>query len=243
MSRILPLLLTTLLLLGCSTNPRNERAAESNTELGLNYMMRNNYDRALEKLNRALEYDPDSADAHHYLGELYRRRNQATESERHFRRALELTRYNPMLLNNFGVFLCEQRRPEEAKPLFEQILRDSHYRDRSQVYENLGLCYEKEPKVAENYFREAMNLNPRLPKSLLAMARITFTQQRTLSTRAYIQRLHEIEEPTAESLGLGIQVERQLGDAATQARYVEELLRRFPHSSEAQLYSGNGKHP
>lgn len=227
-----------LLLAGCASTTVNEPAARSNAELGLQYMTRGNYERALEKLERALGYDPDSVLTHHYLAELYRRLERPKESEQHFLEAISLSREgDSRLYNNYGVFLCERQRVEEARQQFERVLQNPVY-PKADIYENLGFCYQKvgDNGVAESYFRQALGLKPERAKSLLAMAQLSFEQGKTLSTRAWLQRLHAVQPPTAETLWLGIQVERQLGDFNSADQLGKMLMERFAESEQAANY-------
>lgn len=234
----------TFILGGCSSTVVREgvdpeKAAEANATLGLRYMLQGNNELALEKLKRSLDYDDNYAPAHHYLAELYRRLDRPEEADRHYSQAL---RYNESddtsLYNNYGAFLCTSGRFDEGEKQFLRVLENPVYPRPDQVYENLGLCMEGKPDLerAEEYLRKALQRNPRLPKSLLAMSRITLAKQNHLSARAYLQRYQAVAAPTAESLWLGIQVERVLGNKDAVASYGLMLKSRFPDSPENRLY-------
>ena len=65
-------LVLVLVLSGCASKQAQQSAespAQINARLGLNYMQQGNYEIAMEKLKRALEQDPNLADAHHYIAE------------------------------------------------------------------------------------------------------------------------------------------------------------------------------
>lgn len=233
-----------LMLSGCAGSPARDsvnpaKAAEINSQLGLRYMMQGNYERAMEKLEHALTFDEDYGPAHHYLGELYRRVGRPTDAEEHFRKALEQTPDEPSLLNNFGVFLCGEGKYREAEKSFLHVLENPVYQPRAQVYENLGLCMHREPdlKKAEAYLRRALALNPKLPKSLLGMAELSYQSDRHLSARGYLQRYLEVARHSPESLWLGIRVERILGDQNALASYSMLLKNSYPDSEQARLYN------
>lgn len=233
-----------LLMVGCtSTEVREgvdpEKAAEANATLGVRYMLQGNNEVALEKLKRSLEFDDEYAPAHHYLAELYRRLDRPEEADKHFRQAI---RYqdppDSALFNNYGAFLCSNGRPDEGEKQFLKVLDNPVYPRPDQVYENLGLCAEGKPDLekAEQYLRKALAQNPRLPKSLLAMARISHAAGNHLSTRAYLQRFHAEVQHTPESLWLGIQTERELGGKDAVASYALMLKSRYPEAEETRLY-------
>jgi type IV pilus assembly protein PilF len=235
--------LTIVLLAGCSNPVRDgvdtAKAAQANADLGLRYMMQGNYEVAMEKLNHALSYEPNHVPANHYLAELYRRLERHDDADKHFRRALRHAGSDDSILyNNYGSFLCSREQVDAGIKQFRKVLDNPVYPRRDQVYENMGLCFERKPdhEQAETYLRKALELNPRAPKSLLAMGQISFARENYLSARAYLQRYAEVARHTPESLWLGIRVERVLGDKNALASYGLSLRGNFPESAETRLY-------
>lgn len=229
---------------GCSTTTEREgvdkrEAAEANADLGLRYMLQGNNEVALSKLKRALEYDSRYSPAHHYLAELYNRLDRPEDADEHYRDAVYYHKGDDStLFNNYGAFLCSQGRVEEGEKQFLRVLENPVYQRPDQVYENLGLCLEGKPDLdsAEEYLRKALELNPRLPKALLAMSRISFARDNHLSARAYLQRFLAVARPTPESLWLGIRIERVLGDKDALSSYGLLLKGRYPDAPETKLY-------
>lgn len=231
-------------LIGCASGPserqvNEKKAAQANAELGLRYMIQGKYDIALEKLKRALSYDDDSAPANHYIAELYRRLGEADKADEHFRAALYSEPENPSIRNNYGVFLCENGRYDDAEDEFLEVVKNPVYTGRAATYENLGLCLRgaQQNERAEKYFRKALEINPRLPKSLAAMSELSYEQGAMLSARAYLQRYSSIARHTPQTLWLGVRVERNLGDRDAVASYGMLLKNKFPESNEAAEYS------
>jgi type IV pilus assembly protein PilF len=237
------IMLFTTVLGGCASQPSHEgidvtKAAETNATLGLRYMQQGNYELALEKLNKALSFDKSYGPTHHYLAELYRRLEKYDEADKHYRDALYYSKDDSSLYNNYGAFLCNRNRYEEGEQQFLQVLKNPVYPHKDQIYENLGLCVERKPNVerAEEYLRSALRFNPRLSKSLLAMARLSFAKGEYLTTRAYLQRYLDVARHTAESLWLGIRTERLLGDKNAVSSYGLWLKSNFPEAPETKLY-------
>ena len=237
-------LFAVLLLGGCATVPGpgqvdRARAADANAELGLRYMLQGDVEIAMEKLERALEFDPQHSPAHHYIAELYRRLGRMSDADRHFAQAVRHTTGNDSTLhNNYGVFLCGQGQFDKGEAQFLKVLENPVYPFPDQVYENLGLCMEEKGDLvkADAYLRQALARNVRLPQALLAMARISFALDNHLSTRAYLQRYREVAAHTPESLWLGIRTERILGDRNALGSYGLSLQRNFPDAEETRLY-------
>ena len=78
---------------------------------------------ALDKLNKALSFDPNYADAHTVIAVLYEHIGDAKQAEEHYRRAAQLKPKGGNELNNYGAFLCKLGRYDEAARLFRSRRR------------------------------------------------------------------------------------------------------------------------
>lgn len=219
------------------TDPATETLVGNYVELGIEYMKQGQYDVALSRLQRALAIDSTSPEAHNAIALLYDRLEQTPLAEEHFRKAVD---YDPQFAaahNNYGTFLCRQGRHEAGEEHFLLAGNNTLNPNRDVAFTNAGLCMREKGAVdkAETYFRKALKINPRQPLALLAMARLSFEQQRYLPARAYLQRYAEVGTSTAESLWLGYRVESQLGDRNAASSYAVALRGRFPDSEEVRL--------
>jgi DNA-binding transcriptional MerR regulator len=89
---------------------------------------------------RALEIDPDLADAHVNLGRQLQLAGERGRAEPHYREAVRLEPDDPTPHFNLGVMFEEQGRREEAVHAYRQaILRDPEFAD---AHCNLGLLLE-----------------------------------------------------------------------------------------------------
>ncbi len=242
MPRIIVLAITLLFVSACTTETLNPdvdliKAAEANAKLGVGYMNQGNYELAMIKLTKALNFDEDNLHANHYMGELYRRLGERDKADDYFKRALDLNENDPQLLNNYGVFLCELDRYKEAESYFDKVLRNPLYKGKAKVYENLGLCSKFKGNLAESeqHFRRALLMNPKLAKSLLSLAQLKFDQRNRTSAYSYFQQYSKISRQTPESLWLGVLLEKERGNRGKMASYALRLKNNFPQSKEAEL--------
>ncbi len=175
MKSLLNLLAVVLALSACTSAPnlreqdsQASRAASVNVQLGAGYMNQGKNELALSKLNRALEEDPKLPSAHYVIAILYERLGEIKKADTHYRRAVELAPDDPEAHNNYGTFLCSQNRLKEADVQFLAALKDPLYKTPEFAYTNAGICALKIPDVAkaENYFNEALRVNPRFANAL-----------------------------------------------------------------------------
>ena len=146
-----PLVLTSviaalLLLTACGTTPttepeiRENRLASQYIRLGIGYMQEGRFELALSRLQRALELNPESAEAHDALGVLHERLGRYDLAQEHFENAIRLQPQLSAAHTNFGSFLCRQGRVEEAEQQFAAAVANPLYENPEIAYTNAGLC-------------------------------------------------------------------------------------------------------
>jgi type IV pilus assembly protein PilF len=210
-------------------------AARINLQLGVDYASKNEFDIAIEKLNRAIKEDPDLAMAHSTIAYVYAAKGMNELAEQEYRKAIGLDANDGALRNNFGVFLCAHGKTSEALRYFMQAANSKTYTTPEVAWTNAGVCALRKPdnEVAERHFREALQINPNFPDALAQMASLAYQKKDYLQCRAFLQRYEAVAKPTAEMLWLTALNERQLGDVDTARNYESRLMREFPESEQA----------
>jgi type IV pilus assembly protein PilF len=213
------------------------KITSANLDLGIEYMKQGAYENAFKNLEKAKKADPDYAPTYNVLGLLYQKLGNNKKSEENFKHALNLNKHDSSTLNNYSNFLCLQNRIEEAEKTFLKAAANPLYDSPEIAITNAGLCLSNNQRIsdAEKYFRQALQLNPRVPQALIKMCKISFDQQKLLTARDYLQRYHKVASYTPKSLWLGIQIEQKLGDKDTVSSYVLQLKNNYPESQEAKL--------
>lgn len=214
-----------------------DRLAKLHTQLGLGYLREGRYETAWKRLNRALEIEPNYSAAHNAMALLHEQLDKPREAETHYRRAVAISPSDSASRNNLGRFLCAQGRVAEAEAEFLKAVENPLYDSPEIAYTNAGLCLYAEGRLqkAEDYLRRALQFNPNIPRALLTMASLTLKKGHPQPARAYLQRYLALERHTPESLWLGVQIERLLGDRNAAASYAMSLKNNFPDSNEAHL--------
>ena len=234
-------LLFVLIISGCSTQTQregvdNKKVSVANTELGVAYLQKRQYKVAMAKLKKALEYDDDNANAHHYIAELYRRLEQNDLADEHFKKALDLDEGNSSLKNNYAIFLCGTGSHEKGLKYLNQVLLDPLYSNKGQAYENMGICVEKlgNIKKAEQYYVSALKFNMNSPSALLGLAQIEFDRRNVKLASHYLARHNKIARPTSQSLWLGLIIARKQGLKGKSGSLAIKIKQYFPDSKEAK---------
>ncbi len=232
-----------LVLTGCMTTtgdkPRKadpDAARDSYIQLGIGYLQEGETERAKAPLSEALRIDSRSSAAHTALALVFQQEGEDVSAEKHFRAALSSEPDSARILNNYGAFLLEQERYREALRHFEKAAQDTLYRERSRVFENLGLTHMRMGNLeeAKASFERALRLNSRQPLALLELARIEFETQNYVPAWEYYRRFTQLSGQTASSLWLGVQLARRFEDHSRAASYALQLRRLYPASPEAR---------
>ena len=233
----------TMLLAGCVTTsdqPRRKpdpaEARDAYVQLGLGYLQNGETERAKAPLREALKLDPRSEAANVALALVFQQEGEVASAEQHFRAALSNAPDSPRILNNYGAFLMEQQRNKEALAYFQKASEDTFYSERSRVFENLGLAYQRlgQPEQAKAQFERALRLNSRQPMALLEMARLEFESQNYVPAWQYYLGFTQLSAQDASSLWLGVQLARRFGDHNRAAGYAPQLRRPYPATPEAR---------
>ena len=217
-------------------------AVTANISLGVEYMRQGDYERALERLERARQMDPGYHGTYNMLGMLYQQLGESAAAESSFKKAMSLSDNDPYTLNNYGQFLCDQQQHGQAEALFLRAATNPLYETPEIAYYNAGRCALNagNKTAAEGFFRRALELNPLMPEALLRMSELNLENKNYLSARGYLQRYLGVAKHSAKSLWLGIQIEQELGDTDTVSSYVILLRNSFPDSREAGLLKQSG---
>ena len=218
-------------------NATSNNAAVANLNLGIEYMRRGEYEKALDRLTKATSADPRYYATYNVLGLLYQQLGDMTNAEKNFKKALSLNDQDSRTMNNYGLFLCRNHRIDEAEAIFNRATENPLYNTPEIAITNAGTCMvmNNQPDKAMDYFRKALSANPRIPSALIQMSQLTFDNGNHLSARAYLQRYLAIAAHTANSLWLGIQIENKMGDKNAVSSYSLQLRNNFPDSKETIL--------
>jgi type IV pilus assembly protein PilF len=227
---------------GCVTEttgviaPKEDMAAAAalNITLGFEYLFKNRRADAVLKFEKAIEQDPDNAQAYYGMALVHEQVADHKQARKAYETAASKAPDDAAIRNAYGTFLCRRGEHKAAQEAFMAAARNLNYRTPAVAYTNAAICARegKDLAGAEAHLRSALSANPRHPQALYEMADLQFARGEPLRSRAFLQRLREEVRPDARTLLLSYQTEQALGDERTATRFADQLRRDFPNSPE-----------
>lgn len=244
------MLAAALLLGGCASQPAQPgpdqtdalNRASIHTQLGAGYYSRGQQAVALQELKTAIQADPSYAPAYNILGLVYMDLREDGLAEHNFRQALKLDPGDSDTHNNYGWFLCQHGRVDDAIEQFLAAVKNPLYATPAKAYVNAGICSlkKRDAAAARSFFGKALAAQPRNPRALYEMASLDYKSGDYRAAEAYLNRLMQVAPPMPESLWLGLRTARKLGKKDEEASYGLQLKNDFPDAPETQaLLSGH----
>jgi type IV pilus assembly protein PilF len=226
------------------TTPKLDKGqiAATNISLGLEYMRKGEYEKALEKLAAARAAEPRNAMVYSATGLVRQRMGEFAEAERLFKQSVKLNRADSDVLSNYGQFLCARGQGAEAERYFLEAAQNPLYRTPEVPYANAGTCAYKNGRTDQAivFFQKALQHQPALPSVLLQMAEISFDRGEYLPARDYLKGYLHVAAHNEKSLWLGIRIEKALNNKDAVSSYALLLRNQFAGSAEASLLEQSG---
>lgn len=214
------------------------RRARIRLELASSYFESGQTQVALDEVKQALATNPAYADAYNLRGLIYMRLNDYAQAEDSFRRALGVRTADPGILHNYAWLLCQQARYAEADQQFAKVMASPVYNFRGRTLMAQGICQKRagQNETAEATLFKAYELDAGNPIVAYNLSILLWERSEFIKAQFYIRRLNNSELANAESLWLGIKVERALSDSVAQRQLASQLGKRFPDSRENAWY-------
>lgn len=193
---------------------------------------------ALDEMKKALQADPTLPDAYNLGGLIYMSLGDRQRAQSHFQRAIELNPGDASAMHNLGWLQCQQGEYAAAEQAFQAVVAVPSYPGRARTLMAQGVCAARggDAARAEATLRQAYELDAGNPVTGYNLSKLLYQRGDYEGARFYIRRLNNSELANAESLWLGVQVERKLDNRPAMGQLASQLRRRFPESSELQAY-------
>ena len=231
-----------------STEPSNKRnldkkeIARVRTSLAAQYIRKNELDAAQRQLEKAFAADSRYAPAYDMMGVLLQQegsRLNLEKADQFFKQAIALDADFQQAHNNYGVYLSQMQRYNEAVAQFEIAGSALGYEGRIGALENLGRTYlqlNNHPAAAKVFLR-ALEGNRNSLIAHIELVDLLLEQQRVpQAQRLYDETLILIKgQSTSPRLLLqGIKLAAAQNDISKRQQLAQQLLSAFPLSEEAK---------
>jgi type IV pilus assembly protein PilF len=221
-----------------SDEPDARKRARIRLQLAVGYFEQGQTTVALDELKQSIAADPTYGDAYNLRGLIYMRLNDLRFAEENFKRALDISPRDSNVMHNLGWLYCQQARYPESQQIFTKALSDPLYGERAKSFMAMGLCQVRagQPAEAEASLLKSYEYDAGNPVTAYNLATLLFKRGDFVRTLFYVRRLNNSELANAESLWLGIKVERRLNNREAVEQLSAQLMKRFPQSPEAGAY-------
>jgi type IV pilus assembly protein PilF len=218
--------------------PDTRKRARIRLTLASNYFEQGQTAVALDEIKQSLAADPSYIPAYVLRGLVYMRLNNSVLAEDSFQRALQINPRDGDTLHNYGWFVCESGRHAQAIALFDRALDSPTYSGRVTTYLAKGICQTRAGQLtqAEASFTKSYELDASNPITGYNLAALLHRRGDDNRAQFTIRRINNGEFANAETLWLGIRVERRLGNATVVEQLAQQLGRRYPQSPQWTLY-------
>jgi tetratricopeptide (TPR) repeat protein len=146
--------------------------ATAHFNLGADYALHQDFERAIPHLRTALEIDPAHSDAHVGLGAILAQQGNADAAIAHFREGIKTRPWNAVAHNSLGSVLMHQGKKQEAIEEYREAasLAPNFFN----AHNNLGLALAEEGKLeeAEAQFNAAIRCDPLSDLAHFALANV-----------------------------------------------------------------------
>jgi len=114
-------------------------AADEHYEVAVSYLQQEEFDRAMERLDKAIVADPEMGHAHNARAVVLAHKGRFDEAFGHLETASELLDNHPGVVLNMAIIRYQQGRLEEAKSIYDGVVaKDSRYRGYLEVLEEIA---------------------------------------------------------------------------------------------------------
>ena len=220
-----------------------EKAVENYTQLGLGYLQKGRPDWARDRLQRALEIDPNDPQANDAMGLVWQTEGELDLAEDSFKKALREDPKFTLARHHLGRLYARMKRYKEARDLLSEVANDRYDNNRVGAYNDVALNFFRmgNSQGAIEAYTQSLRLAPYNVDALVNISTLLFEAQRYDESLKYFDRFDRLverdqTEHTAHSLWLGIKLLTIHQQTSRGVALAAQLKQRFPDSEEYRMY-------
>lgn len=222
-----------------SDEPDSSKRARLRLELASLYFSRGQYAVALDQVKLSIAADPTQVEAFNLRGLIYASLDDEKLAEESFRRAVQLGPKDVDTLQNYGWFLCQQKRYTESIATFRQLLALPQAAENSRTWLTLGICQAGAGQLdeAQRALERAQALDPTNPAATVNLAEVLYRKRDFERARNLMRGVNAVPAVVSpQTLWLAIRAEHQLRNWPAVDSLGASLQARFPESAESKLF-------
>ena len=238
----------TFLVVGCQTvsdrKIDSKKSVQARTQLAAEYIRTGDYDAAKRELDQAMVLNSRDPLANMMMGVLLQREGSQLnieKAERYFKASVSADPKNAQARNNYGTYLYQIGRYNEALAQFHIAGATLGYDQRYTALESAGRIYLKLGDIdnAEKSFNQALKISRKSYISMVELAEIYYLRQDIpAATKFYDDSVSLVGQnnQNARALWVGIRLARANGNPMQTQVLVNQLRALYPDSPEYQRY-------
>lgn len=204
---------------------------------------------ALKLYGKALEIEPEFAEAEYQRGTAFLQLNRLLEAEKSYRRALKIRENWTLAMSALGSMLVEQNKFAEAETLLVKAVKLSENNFPAYfALANLRIKTKAATEVLQNLLTEIKPLTQKVNPTVsiwLARALLERALNDSASAKQSLKKVFEIEPNNKNALGEAAEIALTEGDFDTSLDNAKTLVNLSPSSVSAKLflatvYAGSG---
>jgi type IV pilus assembly protein PilF len=215
------------------------RRAQVRLELAGLYFGRGQLDTALNEVRLALAARPDMAEAYGLRGLILASMGETKQAEDNLQRAVQLAPTDGGALHNYGWFLCQQKRFDEANVQYAAAVALPQYRDPMRTLLAQGVCQTRAGQWAdaERSLLRSYELDPGNPVTAFNLSEVLLRRGEFERARFYVRRINNVPDlVSAQSLWLAARVEHRMGNPQAVRDLGQQLRERYAQAPETLLF-------
>ncbi len=234
----------------CAGGPTRDQVERSQREydMGVGLWGEQNLPAAFEHLLRAVELDPDNAEAHLFLGNLFMiHRRDYAQAEHHFRQTIRANEAVPGRAglaadakNSMGVLFVHAGRTEDAVRVLREAASDLMNREPAVSWTNLGWAYYERGEHAQalEALLQAVQISPTLCMAWYRMGQVRVAREEWNEADEALARALEVENPACARMQVAF---RLRGEVRAHLGHREEAVEDLEHCVELSSDTEDGR--
>lgn len=216
-----------------------KEAARTRIALGINYLQRGDNAQAKFNLEKAKSLAPELAEVHNAMAYYYQQVAEFEAAENSYKTAIDLEPNNADSYNNYGAFLCQRGKYDQAEQLLLQAISRPGYIRAADSYENIALCRleQKDFIQAKTYLDLSIKHNASRPSALFNLASVNYAMADLPAAQVLLDRMQSASQISPRSVLLGYLIAQEQQDYGRMQTAEQLLLTTYPQSQETLLFS------